>query len=92
MDKFDHMCGILLDVLHPDDIIGKLVSANMLSHNDIGEIDSLHPRIEQVKKLLDTVRRAILADTVNRYSAFLNILESVPKYKPIVSRIKGGLF
>ena len=87
--RFKAIYADLQSQLNPDDISAELFSAGLLTESEIDEINNfmLPPR-QRVSILLRAVRRSIAVDAAN-FSTFLNILDSIDRYKPIVAKAKN---
>ena len=89
---FREMVADLQSQLNPDDISVHLYSAALLTTSELDEVNnhmlSNHARIT---KLLSAVGKAILIDA-NYFSAFLNVLDKTPRYRPIARRARGEWF
>ncbi|KAL5482064.1 hypothetical protein EMCRGX_G022345 [Ephydatia muelleri] len=85
---FREMVADLQSQLNPDDISVHLYSAALLTTSELDEVNnhmlSNHARIT---KLLSAVGKAILIDA-NYFSAFLNVLDKTPRYRPIARRAR----
>ena len=79
----------LINQLNPDDITAELFSAGLLTNSEIDEIDNfmLTPR-KRMSVLLRAVHRSIFIDPAN-FSTFLNIVDRIDRYKPIVEKAKN---
>ena len=62
----------------------------LLVKSDKDDINDLHVRTTKVNKLLDAVEKAISIKPDNFFT-FLNILDSIPLYKPIVEKARTML-
>lgn len=79
-----------LQNINPDEVTGRLYSAGLLVKSDKDDINDLHVRTTKVNKLLDAVEKAISIKPDNFFT-FLNILDSIPLYKPIVEKARTML-
>ncbi|KAL5469233.1 hypothetical protein EMCRGX_G030458 [Ephydatia muelleri] len=78
----------LSEALNPDDITAELYSTGLISQAEKDEIE-VAGQTKQCKtaKLLDAVRRAINTKP-NNFDTFLNVLNRLQKYRPLVKKIK----
>ena len=85
-ERFRAIYAGLQSQLNPDEITGKLYSKGLLTMCEKDEINnSTCASTKRMAKLLDIVERAIHANGAN-YETFLDILDSIPQYKPIVEK------
>ena len=91
-DQMKKLCMVGCRGGNPDDISAHLYSAALLTPIEHDEVNnrmlSNHARII---RLLSAVEKAILIDA-NYFSAFLNVLDKTPRYRPIARRARGEWF
>ena len=86
---FRSMYADLQSQLNPDDTSANLYSAGLLSMSERDEVNNIMlTNHKRATILLSAVERAILIDPKN-FSIFLDILDTINRYRPIASRARG---
>lgn len=84
---FQSMYADFLTLLNPADIAGELYAKGLLTQDELDHVDNTEKTVrERTTVMLKAVGRGI--DNEN-YSQFLDILDSVAKYRGIVKRARG---
>ena len=76
--------------MNASDVTAEMFSRKMISEIEMGEINNKQTMQEKNMALLEALKRAIHIDYKN-FSMFLNILEAVGTYKPLVLRINAEM-